>query len=304
MILACRDAYELGRAREWTAALSRWCERQPDLVAFTGRCLVHRSEILQLGGDWPGALDEARRAKDRCLKGENPMAAGDACYQRGEVHRLRGELGAAQDAYREANLHGREPQPGLALLRLGRATPTLRSPRFGGCWARPMRRASALSCCRRTSRSCSRSMSSRRGWTRARSSGRLRQLMSPARSGRSRCTLAGPWSSPAVIRRRRLVRCEGPLRHGSSLRCRTKWRGSRAARARVPGARGRGRGDAGARGGPRCVRAHRCRARPRPGEHHARDRDATEATDSPSASSRSFGSSPRARATARSPASS
>ena len=117
-ILACRDAHELQRAREWTAALSEWCERQPDLVAFTGRCLVHRAEIMRLGGDWTAAMGEARRAEERCLRGENPIAAGDACYQRGEIHRLRGEFGAAEEAYREASAHGREPQPGLALLRL------------------------------------------------------------------------------------------------------------------------------------------------------------------------------------------
>jgi ATP/maltotriose-dependent transcriptional regulator MalT len=45
-------------------------------------------------------------------------AAGQALYQQGEVHRLRGDLAAAEAAYREANRCGREPQPGLALLRL------------------------------------------------------------------------------------------------------------------------------------------------------------------------------------------
>jgi DNA-binding CsgD family transcriptional regulator len=118
VILACRDAHELRRAQEWTAALSGWCERQPDLVAFTGRCLTHRAQIMQLHGAWPEALDEAQRAAERCLRGENPGAAGEACYYRGEIHRLRGDFGAAEEAYREASGHGWEPQPGFALMRL------------------------------------------------------------------------------------------------------------------------------------------------------------------------------------------
>ena len=63
-------------------------------------------------------IEEARRAAERCLKGENRVAAGEAHYQRGEVHRLRGEQSAAEDAFREASAQGWEPQPGLALLRL------------------------------------------------------------------------------------------------------------------------------------------------------------------------------------------
>jgi DNA-binding CsgD family transcriptional regulator len=117
-ILACDDAHDLRRAREWTAALSDWCARQPDLVAFTGRCLVHRAQILALAGQWADAEEEARRAAERCLRGENPAAAGEACYVRGEIARLRGEFAAAEGAYREANAHGRDPEPGLALLRL------------------------------------------------------------------------------------------------------------------------------------------------------------------------------------------
>ena len=118
VILACQDALEVRRAQEWTAALSGWCERQPDLVAFTGRCLTHRAELMQLHGDWPEALEEARRAAERCAEGENPAAAGEACYRQGEIHRARGDLGQAEEAYREASRLGREPQPGLALLRL------------------------------------------------------------------------------------------------------------------------------------------------------------------------------------------
>ena len=118
VILACRDAHEVRRATEWTAALSAWCSRQPDLVAFTGRCLLHRAELMQSRGAWSEALLEARRASRRCEEGENPAAAGEAEYRRGEIERLRGEFDAAEQAYRVASRRGREPQPGLALLRL------------------------------------------------------------------------------------------------------------------------------------------------------------------------------------------
>src|SRR2546429_8418942 len=117
VILTCEQVYELRRAREWTAALTRWCEQQPDLLAFTGRCLVHRAQILQLQGDWTDALTEAERADRRSEKAMNQASAARACYLRGEVHRLRGEFAEAEDAYRRASQLGSEPQPGLALLR-------------------------------------------------------------------------------------------------------------------------------------------------------------------------------------------
>ena len=118
VILACQEAYEVRRAQEWTAVLTRWCEKQPDLVAFTGRCLVHRAEIMQVHGDWSDALEEARRAGERLSRSFNRAAAAQAFYRQGEVHRLRGEFAEAEDAYREASGFGWEPQPGMALLRL------------------------------------------------------------------------------------------------------------------------------------------------------------------------------------------
>ena len=118
VILACRAAYEPRRAREWTAALTRWCESQPDLVAFTGRCHVHRAELRQLEGSWSDALEEAHRAADRAERGNHRSARAEAAYLQGEVHRLRGAFLEAEDGYRRASQLGREPQPGLALLRL------------------------------------------------------------------------------------------------------------------------------------------------------------------------------------------
>jgi DNA-binding CsgD family transcriptional regulator len=119
VIAGCEDAYDLRRAREWTEALTRWCEQQPELVAFTGRCLSHRAGIMQLHGAWAEALEEARRARERCEEAMNDAAAGEAFYQQGELHRLQGDFAAAEAAYKDANRCGREPQPGLSLLRLG-----------------------------------------------------------------------------------------------------------------------------------------------------------------------------------------
>ena len=45
-------------------------------------------------------------------------ASGVAFYRQAEVHRIRGEYAAAEDAYQQASQWGLEPQPGLALLRL------------------------------------------------------------------------------------------------------------------------------------------------------------------------------------------
>lgn len=118
VIAYCQQLHDVRRAGEWTAALTRWCGSQPQMVAYTGQCLVHRAEVLQVQGAWSDALEEARRAADRFGAAGRPWLVGEAHYRVGELYRLRGELDDAEAAYREASQLGFPPQPGLAVLRL------------------------------------------------------------------------------------------------------------------------------------------------------------------------------------------
>ena len=147
-IAFCQSVYELRRAREWTAALTRWCEDQPEMIAHKGLCLVHRAEIMTLVGAWRDALEEAYRVGERFRQGVlNERALGHAAYRQGEVHRLQGEFAAAETAYREASRCGYEPQPGLALLRLAQGNANAAAAairRVVGETTKPLKRAKFL----------------------------------------------------------------------------------------------------------------------------------------------------------------
>ena len=94
-------------------------------------------------------MEEIRRA-DR--PDTSQREAASVCYQHGELLRLRGDFEAAEEAYREASKHGREPQPGLALLRLaqGKAETASASISHKDCSAQAASRslvAVGRSCC-------------------------------------------------------------------------------------------------------------------------------------------------------------
>jgi ATP/maltotriose-dependent transcriptional regulator MalT len=147
VIEGCQEVYALDRAREWTGALAAWCAKQPDMVAFSGTCLVHRAEILQLRGKWGDAAAEAERACSRFLPGLDQRPHAAAFYQQAEVYRLRGDVDDAEAAYRSASQWGWEPQPGLALLRLaqGRAdTAAAAIRRVANATTEPLERARLL----------------------------------------------------------------------------------------------------------------------------------------------------------------
>ena len=73
--------------------------------------------MLHAGGAWADALAAVERARTRLADPPHP-AIGMAHYELGELHRLQGDVTEAEIAYRLAHGAGRDPQPGLALLRL------------------------------------------------------------------------------------------------------------------------------------------------------------------------------------------
>ena len=118
VIEGCSEIFDLQRANEWTTALERWCDAQPDLVPYRGHCLVRRAELCQLRGTWAEALEWSEKARQWLSRGVPTPDAGAAYYQAGEVLRLRGEFAESEEAYLQACRLYRCPGPGLAQLRL------------------------------------------------------------------------------------------------------------------------------------------------------------------------------------------
>jgi DNA-binding CsgD family transcriptional regulator len=118
VIETCQKIFDVLRAQEWTSALTRWCESQPELVPFRGQCLVRRAQIMHLHGDWHEAITESQRACRVLSRPPGDPAIGEAYYHLAELHRLRGEYEKAEELYLEAGKRGRKPQPGFALMRM------------------------------------------------------------------------------------------------------------------------------------------------------------------------------------------
>jgi ATP/maltotriose-dependent transcriptional regulator MalT len=113
----CFELADLERARAWTEATERWCDQFSNAAMFTGICRVHRAQLLHLEGDWDRA--EARAAQAcRDLADMNVEVAAAGQYEIGELRRVRGDDTGAEQAFTRAHDLGRDPQPGMALLRL------------------------------------------------------------------------------------------------------------------------------------------------------------------------------------------
>jgi class 3 adenylate cyclase len=115
-ISSCQELGDYRRASEWTEAANRWCDRL-DVTGFPGACRIHRAEILRLRGEWPAAEQQAIEACEELHDFDRAITAG-GYHELGEIRRRRGDFAGAEEAYARANELGRDPQPGLAMLRL------------------------------------------------------------------------------------------------------------------------------------------------------------------------------------------
>jgi len=113
---SCRDRADYGRAFEWTDIASEWCESFGATTGFPGLCRVNRAEVLRHRGAFEAAEQEARHAVED-LRLLNPRITGEAFYEIGEIKLRLGQLNEAQEAFDQAHELGRNPEPGLSLLR-------------------------------------------------------------------------------------------------------------------------------------------------------------------------------------------
>ncbi|MEX2459261.1 MAG: hypothetical protein WD770_09785, partial [Actinomycetota bacterium] len=117
MIGFCSHLGDYRRAAEWTDATLRWCERQ-SITGFPGLCRIPRAELHRLHGDLATAEQEARLAAEELPRFNIRFAVGDASYEIAEIRRRMGDLAAAEESYARAGESGRDPEPGLSLLRV------------------------------------------------------------------------------------------------------------------------------------------------------------------------------------------
>jgi tetratricopeptide (TPR) repeat protein len=110
------DLADVDRAEEWVETTSRLCEESRRV---SGLCRLHRAGIRRLRGALAEAEGEAQLAVAE-LEPCSPKLAGAALHELGEVRLQAGDVAGAEEAFREAQRLGVDPQPGLALLRLAR----------------------------------------------------------------------------------------------------------------------------------------------------------------------------------------
>jgi len=130
LVYICQNRGDWPRAAHWTDGFDRWSERA-STTTFPAVCRLHRAELLTLQGDLVTAERELEDVRGE-LERSAPWGVGDAERLYGDVLRVRGDLDAAEQAYRRARVVGWDPCPGWAelLIERGDAAEAVRALEF------------------------------------------------------------------------------------------------------------------------------------------------------------------------------
>lgn len=121
VISVCRSLCDWGRATEWTAQSTRYCERE-SIAGYTGLCRFHQSEIDRLHGALAQAEDRVLKACEE-LRRVNRISAAWGYSELVDIRVRRGDLAGAEDALAQAVAFGDEGQPGRGRLLLAQGNP-------------------------------------------------------------------------------------------------------------------------------------------------------------------------------------
>jgi class 3 adenylate cyclase len=116
VISICRALCDWGRATEWTAMSTRYCERE-SISGYTGLCRFHQGEIDRLHGQLAQAEERVLRACEE-LRAVNRYSAGWGYSELVEIRVRRGDLAGAEEALAQAVAFGDDGQPGRGRLLL------------------------------------------------------------------------------------------------------------------------------------------------------------------------------------------
>jgi class 3 adenylate cyclase len=119
-ISTCAFLGDYRRAAEWIEELGRRPGARSN--EFPGDCRVHRAQILHQRGDWAEAEVEAARACDE-LETWDLAHVAFGLYELGMLSLRRGDVSAAEHAFRQVEDLGGSIEPGNATLHLLRGRP-------------------------------------------------------------------------------------------------------------------------------------------------------------------------------------
>lgn len=104
------------RVGEWTQVMDRW-RPGAAIGGISGRCRVHRAEVLRMSGPCDLAEQEALEACEE-LRPWMRREFGWPLVELGNTRLRKGDLAGAEEAFLAAHQHVWTPHPGLAMLRL------------------------------------------------------------------------------------------------------------------------------------------------------------------------------------------